>query len=317
MRFLWNQPAQVAARAARDRLPLRPAGTHSADVAASAGAGGTIMPSGVITVNAGASKIFTITPTLDYQVSDVLINGLSVGAVTSYTFSNVHADQTINANFSQIARVVADPPDRAIDARENQPLAATVVGWKSVDLTFHVSTPLSDLTSDSFSITSSSASQPKVGTVRIVADPLQNIPTLAVTLTLTRPIQPGERLTITHKPSGVSICLGFLPGDVNQDGRSNATDIGLLRSWVGTTEGAAKPLYQTDTNRDGVFDAADTTRLSEVRADPNAGLTLPACPSSASGGLGASPIANQSQLANLLSALRAVINQLGQLLMSR
>ncbi len=286
-------------------------------ITASAGAGGTIMPSGVITVNAGASKIFTITPTLDYQVSDVLINGLSVGAVTSYTFSNVHADQTINANFSQIARVVADPPDRAIDARENQPLAATVVGWKSVDLTFHVSTPLSDLTSDSFSITSSSASQPKVGTVRIVADPLQNIPTLAVTLTLTRPIQPGERLTITHKPSGVSICLGFLPGDVNQDGRSNATDIGLLRSWVGTTEGAAKPLYQTDTNRDGVFDAADTTRLSEVRADPNAGLTLPACPSSASGGLGASPIANQSQLANLLSALRAVINQLGQLLMSR
>lgn len=60
---------------------------------------GVINPGGVTTVNYGSSKTFTITPDTGYHVADVLINGESVGAVTSYTFINVHTNHTIRAQF--------------------------------------------------------------------------------------------------------------------------------------------------------------------------------------------------------------------------
>ena len=48
-------------------------------------------------VNDGANQSFTIPPNTGYHVADVLVNGGSVGAVTSYTFTNVTANQTISA----------------------------------------------------------------------------------------------------------------------------------------------------------------------------------------------------------------------------
>src|SRR5205814_2784536 len=72
--------------------------THT--VTASAGANGAISPSGAISVNDGNSQSFTITPDAHYHVADVLVDGVSVGAVTSYSFSNVTADHTIAATFA-------------------------------------------------------------------------------------------------------------------------------------------------------------------------------------------------------------------------
>ena len=40
-------------------------------------------------VNYGADQTFTITPDACYHIADVLVDGVSVGAVTSYTFTNV------------------------------------------------------------------------------------------------------------------------------------------------------------------------------------------------------------------------------------
>jgi len=68
---------------------------------ASAGANGAISP-GTTTVNAGASQTFTITPAAGYAVSAVTVDGASVGAVTTYTFSNVQAAHTISATFTAI-----------------------------------------------------------------------------------------------------------------------------------------------------------------------------------------------------------------------
>jgi len=67
-------------------------------ITASAEENGTITPSDAM-VNHGESQVFTITPTGNYQVFDVLADGVSVGAKTSYTFENVTADHTINATF--------------------------------------------------------------------------------------------------------------------------------------------------------------------------------------------------------------------------
>ena len=57
-------------------------------------------PSGAPTVNYGADQTFTITPATGYHVADVLVDGVSVGAVTSYTFTNVTANHTIAASFA-------------------------------------------------------------------------------------------------------------------------------------------------------------------------------------------------------------------------
>ena len=74
--------------------------TNTYTITASAGSRGSISPSGNVTVNHGADKLFTITPDAGYQIDDVLVDGSSVGAVSSYTFTNVTEDHTISATFS-------------------------------------------------------------------------------------------------------------------------------------------------------------------------------------------------------------------------
>ena len=69
-------------------------------VNASAGANGSISPSGAVSVNYGASQSFTITPDAGYLVADVHVDSVSVGAVPNYTFTNVTANHTIEASFA-------------------------------------------------------------------------------------------------------------------------------------------------------------------------------------------------------------------------
>ena len=69
-------------------------------IAASAGANGSISPSGSVTVSHGSNRTFTISAGTNYHVQYVLVNGVSVGAVTSYTFTNVTQNHTIQASFA-------------------------------------------------------------------------------------------------------------------------------------------------------------------------------------------------------------------------
>ncbi len=71
-------------------------------IKASASAGGTIHPLGVIAVSQGGQKTFTITPNAGYSTADVKVNGLSRGAISSYTFNNVSVDHTIAASFNPL-----------------------------------------------------------------------------------------------------------------------------------------------------------------------------------------------------------------------
>ena len=68
-------------------------------IRASAGVNGTISPVGWTSVGEGGEQTFTITPDAGYAVAKVLVDGRSVGAVTSYTFRNVTQDHTIEAVF--------------------------------------------------------------------------------------------------------------------------------------------------------------------------------------------------------------------------
>ena len=64
-----------------------------------AGAGGSISPSGSVSVREGRDQTFTITPDKSYAVSNVKIDGKSIGAVKSYTFENVRRPHTIEVIF--------------------------------------------------------------------------------------------------------------------------------------------------------------------------------------------------------------------------
>ncbi len=75
-------------------------------IAASAGANGAISPSGAVSVNYGADQSFTITPAAHYHIADVLADGVSVGAVSSYTFTNVIAGHSIAASFAMTTHTI-------------------------------------------------------------------------------------------------------------------------------------------------------------------------------------------------------------------
>ncbi|WP_418927584.1 S-layer homology domain-containing protein, partial [Dysosmobacter sp.] len=68
-------------------------------IKATAGAGGSISPSGNVSVREGRDRTFTITPDKGYAVSNVKIDGKSIGAVKSYTFENVSRTHTIEVIF--------------------------------------------------------------------------------------------------------------------------------------------------------------------------------------------------------------------------
>ncbi len=69
-------------------------------ITASAGANGLVLPAGASSVQEGTSVTYTITPDQGYVVENVLVNGSSVGAVSTYTFSNISADNTISVSFA-------------------------------------------------------------------------------------------------------------------------------------------------------------------------------------------------------------------------
>lgn len=65
------------------------------------GSGGSISPSGKVTVEYGSDITFKITPSSGYRISDVIVDGFSVGSVSTYTFENIKNDSSIEAIFEK------------------------------------------------------------------------------------------------------------------------------------------------------------------------------------------------------------------------
>ena len=86
---------------------------ESYDITATAGEGGTITAEGLadgkVSVTEGESATFTIAANDGYEVSDVKVDGTSVGKRTSYTFENVDAAHTIEATFAFTKYTAANP----------------------------------------------------------------------------------------------------------------------------------------------------------------------------------------------------------------
>ena len=65
------------------------------------GTGGTMSPNTVQTVLQGGSMSFVITPDAGYRVADVTIDGVSLGGVSTYEFTNVASNHTIKVVFEK------------------------------------------------------------------------------------------------------------------------------------------------------------------------------------------------------------------------
>ncbi len=114
--YLFNSNGSVTITAASDILPdgrtvstcadavrfVFLSGATTYTITATAGANGAISPTGAVTVNEGTDQAFDIAPDSGYQVADVLVDGSSVGAVTSHTFTSVYDDYTIEASFEAV-----------------------------------------------------------------------------------------------------------------------------------------------------------------------------------------------------------------------
>ena len=148
-------------------------------ITATAGANGSISPSGAVAVNSGADETLTIAADACYHIADVLVDGVSVGAVSTYTFTNVTANHTISAGFApslsvSIGDVIAIEGNVGttgfdFPVRLSGPCTATVQAtWKTADGTATVAD--GDYVADSSAVSFAPGATSGILTVRVNGD---------------------------------------------------------------------------------------------------------------------------------------------------
>ena len=107
-------------------------------ITATAGANGSITPSGAVGVVAGGSQTFTISPSSGYVIDTLKVDGLEVTAATSYTFSEVNANHAIEVSFKQESQT-PDVPGVTAPSITTQPGNATVKAGETATFTIAAS----------------------------------------------------------------------------------------------------------------------------------------------------------------------------------
>ncbi len=124
-------------------------------IEATAGENGSISPNGEIEVVEGADQVFTITPNEGYAITEVSVDGISQGAIDTFTFNEVNAPHTIEAIF----RLIADA-EYAITATAtiggtlspNGSIAVTEGGTQSFSIVADTGFEIADIKVDGTSI---------------------------------------------------------------------------------------------------------------------------------------------------------------------
>ncbi|MGI5898625.1 MAG: hypothetical protein ACOX8S_01740 [Christensenellales bacterium] len=84
--------------------------THYYTIKAYAGTGGTISPSGSVSVPNGGNQSFIIVPNSGYEIESVVVDGVNRGALSAFTFTDVDADHSIIASFRKVSGTVTPSP---------------------------------------------------------------------------------------------------------------------------------------------------------------------------------------------------------------
>jgi hypothetical protein len=81
--------------------------TADPKITATAGSNGTISPAGIVNVDKGSDQSFTITADANYNVLDVVVDGVSMGPMPNYNFNNVTQDHQIEASFDKEHQLIS------------------------------------------------------------------------------------------------------------------------------------------------------------------------------------------------------------------
>ena len=204
----------------------------------------------------------TIVGEPEVKVAPVTTPAPSAPVVTSLGVTSTPTSFNNLPTFGDVPMIVAsNPADGAIDAR------APEFGWNQVEITFDRDT--TEVFLNDFEITNTLMNP----TVLKDAQGLSSGSMLAVKsltstssnrliLNLNQPIPVLARTLILYRPTGQKICLGYLPGDVDENGVANANDAFLLLGELGKIDSLAEGRpHSFDIDRNGAFDGADASRL--------------------------------------------------------
>ena len=98
------------------------------EISVTAGKGGTISPKGVVTVKDGEDQTFTITADADYEIREVKVDGTSIGAMESYTFTEVTEDHTLYVVFAKKTAVSPSPSTSPTPTTTNPSSGTDIIG---------------------------------------------------------------------------------------------------------------------------------------------------------------------------------------------
>jgi hypothetical protein len=194
--------------------PAPPAQQGPWTITAGAGAGGSISPSGAVSVAHGASQSFTIAASPGFMVSGVTVDGASVGAVASYTFSNVTAAHSIDATFVAAFTITASAGPGGTIAPSG---AVTVAegGSQTFTVTANQGFIVSSVTVDGVSqgavaeFTFSSVTADHTIAATFAAQPTSVVVRLVTQAQGTPPLIGGVQATLTYATDkGLSIAAG-------------------------------------------------------------------------------------------------------------
>ncbi len=151
----------------------------------------------------------------------------------------------------------SDPPNCAIDPRQpSSPSGANTAGWDRISLTFDSDT--SGLSEADFEVDDLTPSPPQIQTLT----PSPTGETL--TVVFDRRIRTGRWTCVTYLLRPKTTCVGFLPGDIDGNGTSNAEDVSLLIEHINGTLDPPLATWQCDLDRSGNCTAADLLRAIDL-----------------------------------------------------
>ena len=165
-------------------------------IVASAGSNGTVTPSGNTTVNLGGSQRFNFAANTGYHISDVKVDDISQGAISSYTFNNVTTTHKIAATFAintynltvtQTANGIISPGTTVVNYGDTPNFSVTpTVGYHIVNITANgVALNVTSPSGQSYKFNSVTANSSLTATFAI------NTYNLTVTQTANGAISPG------------------------------------------------------------------------------------------------------------------------------
>ncbi len=220
---------------------------------------------------------------ISYTTPSIRVASLSPGSVGSMVLElndNAQGTAMFGIALDAAPRIIASiPSNQSIDARQPHLLqdSSQLFGWDAIHLQFNQE--IFAFENPQFQITEIGGDGVPPQIISI-----ENHDFDSLFIQLDAPLQPGARTVVEYPVSNMKICLGYLPGDVNNDGQTSPVDILFLINFLnGISPYSNYAEFQTDMDHSGASNPGDILRLIDLLNGAQAfeswnGSFLPNCP---------------------------------------